>query len=48
MVLTVGYNLTGFHDRDFSDAQSTDKGVFASLKVKFDAGSFDFLGLGAR
>jgi uncharacterized repeat protein (TIGR01451 family) len=45
MVLTVGYNLAGFHDRDFSDAQSTDKGVFASLKMKFDAGSFRFLGL---
>ena len=48
MVLSIGYNVTGFHDRDFSDAQSTDKGVFASLKMKFDAGSLNFLGLGAR
>jgi hypothetical protein len=48
MVLTVGYNLKGFHDRDFSDAQSTDQGVFASLRMKFDAKSLDFLGLGAR
>lgn len=47
MVLTVGYNLAGFHDRDFSEAQSTDKGVFASLRMKFDAGSFNFLGLGS-
>ena len=46
MLLTVGYNLTGFRDRDFSAARSTDKGLFAALKIKFDTNSLEFLGLG--
>lgn len=46
MLLTVGYNLKGFRDRDFSAARSTDKGLFATLRMKVDADSFGFLGLG--
>jgi len=46
MVLSVGYNLAGFRDHDFSAARSTDKGFFASFRMKFDSGSLDFLGLG--
>src|SRR5690606_17618320 len=48
MLLTVGYNLTGFRDPDFADARSTKRGLFAAIRVKFDEKSFDFLGLGAR
>lgn len=45
MLLTVGYNVSGFRDDDFSAARYTDKGVFAALKVKFDGDAFGFLGL---
>ncbi len=46
MLLTVGYNVEGFRDGDFAAARSTDKGVFAAIRLKFDASSFGFLGLG--
>ncbi|WP_232843917.1 isopeptide-forming domain-containing fimbrial protein [Allopontixanthobacter sediminis] len=45
MLLTVGYNVSGFRDDDFSAARNTDKGVFAALRVKFDGDAFGFLGL---
>ena len=45
-LVTVGYNITGFRDRDFAAARSTDKGLYAAIKLKFDADSFAFLGLG--
>ncbi len=46
MLLTLGYNFRGFRDRDFSAARNTDEGVFASMKLKLDTNSLDFLGLG--
>ena len=46
MLLTVGYNIEGFRDEDFSAARDTDKGFYASVRFKFDADSFGFLGLG--
>ena len=45
-LLTLGYNVKGFRDADFSAARHTDKGVYASIKVKLDSESFSFLGLG--
>jgi len=45
VLLIVGYNVSGFADRDFSEARFTRRGVFVSGKIKFDADSFDFLGL---
>jgi hypothetical protein len=48
MLVSVGYNIEGFRDRDFSAARSTDKGMFAAIKLKFDEGTFDFLGLNGR
>ena len=45
-LLTVGYNIAGFRDEDFSQARDTDKGLYASVRMKFDADSFAFLGLG--
>lgn len=48
MLLSVGYNLIGFRDPDFAAARSTERGLFAAIKMKFDERSFDFLGLGRR
>ena len=45
VILTLGYNFAGFRDRDFAAARSTTKGVFATLKVKFDTSTLGFLGL---
>lgn len=45
VILTLGYNFAGFRDRDFSATRSTTKGVFATLKVKFDTSTLGFLGL---
>ena len=46
VLLSVGYNVTGFRDRDFAAARFTERGLYANLRVKFDADSFSFLGLG--
>ena len=34
--LSVGYNLAGFQDRDFSKADFTAEGPFIKLRMKFD------------
>lgn len=46
MLVTVGYNVEGFRDGDFGAARNSDKGAFAAVRMKFDADSFGFLGLG--
>ena len=46
VLLTIGYNLAGFDDPDFSAARNTDKGIYAAVRMKFDADTFTFLGLG--
>ena len=46
VLLIIGYNVTGYRDPDFSAARSTDQGLFATLKIKFDADTLSFLGLG--
>lgn len=48
VLVTIGYNLAGFHDPDFSAARHTDSGLFAAIRAKFDSDSFAFLGLGRR
>lgn len=45
VILTLGYNFSGFRDRDFAVARNTQKGVFATLKIKFDTSTLGFLGL---
>lgn len=45
-LLTLGYNIKGFRDADFSAARHTDEGIYASVKVKLDSDTFSFLGLG--
>ncbi|WP_052761748.1 DUF11 domain-containing protein [Aurantiacibacter luteus] len=46
VLLTVGYNLTGFDDPDFSDTRNTNDGIYAAVRMKIDADTFGFLGLG--
>lgn len=46
MLVTLGYNVKGFRDGDFGAARNTQEGVFAAVKLSFDADSFGFLGLG--
>jgi uncharacterized repeat protein (TIGR01451 family) len=48
MLLTLGYNVSGFRDGDFSAARNTDEGVFVAVRMKFDTDTFSFLGLGGR
>jgi uncharacterized repeat protein (TIGR01451 family) len=48
MLVTMGYNVEGFRDGDFSAARNTDEGVFAAVRMAFDADSLGFLGLGRR
>jgi len=48
VLLTVGYNLAGFRDADFGAARSTQQGMFAAVRMKFDTSTFGFLGLGGR
>ncbi|HEX7693196.1 MAG TPA: hypothetical protein VF409_01830 [Sphingomonas sp.] len=48
MLVTVGWNVRGFDDRDFAGARTTRAGPFVALKIKFDQRSFAFLGLDRR
>jgi len=48
MLVTLGYNVEGFRDPDFSAARNTEKGVFVAVRLKIDADSFGFLGLGRQ
>ncbi|RJY10146.1 DUF11 domain-containing protein [Aurantiacibacter aquimixticola] len=46
VLLTVGYNVAGFDDPDFSAMRNIDEGIFAAVRMKIDADTFGFLGLG--
>ena len=46
--ITLGYNVVGFHDRDYSDARYTRSGPYVTLRLKFDQNSLGGLGLGRR
>ena len=48
VLVSIGYNVVGFRDPDFSAARNTDRGVFATLRVKFDDFSLEQLGIGRR
>ncbi len=45
VLVSIGYNFTGFRDPDFTASRLTARGVFASIRLMFDQ---DSLGLGAR
>ena len=44
-LLTLGYNIYGFRDEDFSAARHTDSGIYATARMKIDGDSLSFLGL---
>ncbi|MFO1241037.1 MAG: hypothetical protein U1E64_11860 [Sphingomonadaceae bacterium] len=46
--ISVGYNIVGFHDRDFEASRYTRSGPFVTVRLKFDQNSFSALGLGRR
>lgn len=48
ILLTAGYNVTGFHDPDFAAARSTTKGPFIALRMKFDQSILNWVGVGQR
>jgi hypothetical protein len=48
MLVTAGWNVRGFADRDFAGARTTRAGPYVALKIKFDQHSFSFLGLDRR
>ena len=48
VLIGIGYNFTGFQDRDYSAVRHTESGIYANMKMKFDAESFEFLGLSGR
>ena len=44
----MGWNLVGFHDRDFQEARYTNSGPYLTMRFKFDQMSLQGLGLGRR
>jgi hypothetical protein len=48
MWLAIGYNLSGYRDRDFAADRFTRSGAYATLRFKFDELTFESLGLGRR
>ncbi len=46
--LQVGWNLVGFHDRDFQEDRYTRSGPYVTMRLKFDQLSLASLGLGRR
>ncbi|HEX6377227.1 MAG TPA: hypothetical protein VFZ91_16065 [Allosphingosinicella sp.] len=46
--VSAGWNLAGFHDRDFEEARYTRSGPYVTMRFKFDQLSLQALGLGRR
>jgi uncharacterized repeat protein (TIGR01451 family) len=46
--VSVGWNVAGFHDRDFEEARYTRSGPYVTMRLKFDQLSLQALGLGKR
>ncbi|MFL6845878.1 MAG: hypothetical protein ACJ8ER_13470 [Allosphingosinicella sp.] len=44
--VSVGWNIAGFHDRDFEEARHTRSGPYVTMRFKFDQLSLQGLGLG--
>jgi len=44
--VSIGYNVTGFSDRDYDASRYTRSGPFVTLRMKFDQGLLSGLGLG--
>lgn len=48
VLLTLGYNVAGFRDPDYSALRKVEQGAYVSLRMKLDADSFGLLGLNGR
>ena len=46
--LSAGWNVVGFHDRDFEQDRYTRSGPYVTMRIKFDQLSLAALGLGRR
>ena len=46
--ISVGWNLIGFHDRDFEASRYTRSGPYVTMRLKFDQLTLQSLGLGGR
>ncbi|HEY0044937.1 MAG TPA: hypothetical protein VGB62_10350 [Allosphingosinicella sp.] len=46
--LSVGWNVVGFHDKNFSQDRYTRSGPYLTMRIKFDQLSLQGLGLGRR
>jgi hypothetical protein len=46
--LSLGYNVSGFSDRDFDDARYSRNGPYMTLRFKLDSSILNTLGLGSR
>lgn len=44
-LLTLGWNIAGFEDRDFSALRQSRSGPYVSFRLKFDQTDFAFLGM---
>lgn len=47
-LVTLGWNIAGFEDRDFEEARYTRSGPYVTMRFKFDQMSLRELGLGRR
>ena len=46
--VSIGWNVAGFHDRDFEEARYTRSGPYVTMRFKFDQLTLQSLGLGKR
>jgi hypothetical protein len=46
--VSLGWNVVGFHDRDFEETRYTRSGPYVTMRLKFDQLSLQGLGLGRR
>ncbi len=46
--VTIGYNVLGYHDRDYADTRYTRSGPYVTLRLKFDQNSLGALGISRR
>ncbi len=46
--IQIGYNVVGFHDRDYADERYTRSGPYVTLRFKFDQDTLAGLGLARR
>ncbi|MEA3061621.1 MAG: hypothetical protein QOJ94_1402, partial [Sphingomonadales bacterium] len=46
--ISIGWNLVGFHDRDFEDARYTRSGPYVTMRFKFDQTTLAGLGISGR